>query len=79
MFTLNCASFPIPYFNLLFSFIGNGLALSFNIFGMFLSSLGGPTLKKSLTLYFILNYYDHMIHKHSFRILPFPAMISSLV
>ena len=32
VFTLNYASFLIPYFNLLFSFIGNGLALSLIIF-----------------------------------------------
>ena len=31
MLTMNYASFPIPYFNLLFYFIGNGPALSFNI------------------------------------------------
>ena len=37
MLTLNYASFPIPYLNLLLYFIGNGPALSFNILeGIFL-------------------------------------------
>ena len=35
MFTLYNAIFLIPYFNLLFSFIGNGIALGFYILGMY--------------------------------------------
>ena len=35
--TLNNASFPIPYLNFIY-FIGNGTALSFNIFGGYFAS-----------------------------------------